>query len=240
MPYERFNHFWEMVYSAEDTIRTKGYGLLKDHVPIAPWDREEGNQKFLDAYEDIKELLRPLSRERLFIPPVGTWGARAIVCCNAHQALMYMLNPIEFFMAAADALKTDEYLQIKNLAFDECRELGLAPPLKRVADSTKVGPKGASKEELQEWRQGKLMKILKERQTSPDANVPFTQEELMGLLGCSQSTVCRDFKKVFGGWKGYLSSNVSDKKRNGISRRDDAGNRSIDGISDPNDDEDDR
>jgi hypothetical protein len=130
---ETFDEFWRYVARMEDYIRQ--YGA----IGFRPDDLDRWDEHFAELYNTIAPAFRTLpqgvANHRLFILPPGLPGANSVMADNAHQALMWELNPPERFFGAIDALQSAEHREVKRAAQQELRLLGLTSDTADLNDS---------------------------------------------------------------------------------------------------------
>lgn len=78
------------------------------------WD-----ERFNDAYLDLRRFIKPIQEDRLFFPPPGLrFVNRPFVATSTVEALMFFLNPKESLYGETGVLDRDQYLAIKTEAMD--------------------------------------------------------------------------------------------------------------------------
>jgi hypothetical protein len=108
-----FGIFWDRIGHAEN--------MIFDHTGprYPPFVKENMDESFLKAYEDIKQALKPLANKRLFIGPPEAPGYPVFGAETAHEALMFILNPPEVLFGLPQVLTNKRYIKIKDEALEE-------------------------------------------------------------------------------------------------------------------------
>lgn len=103
--------FWSQVRQIESRIRENGHR----HCPLDIDDR--WNHEFEDAYEAIRPLLVCISNPRLFVGVSSLPHLRGpFEAKNAHQALLFQLNPEEAMYGNPALLEAKEFVTLRKLA----------------------------------------------------------------------------------------------------------------------------
>ena len=119
--------------------RIEQYIAENSHRPC-PIDAEDRwDFKLEDAYDAIHPLLVCLSRPRIFMAVSSLVNQRGpFTADNAHQALMFVLNPPEALFGNAGVLKSDEYIELRTEAEAEVRQLTV---MDRIPVAVPIRPK---------------------------------------------------------------------------------------------------
>jgi len=185
-----FDEFWRFVAEAEQDVRKNGYlGRLAPCCYGDPWD-----ERFAAAYEAIRLRLRKLCKTRYYAAPAGlAFFPGPFTAENAHQALMYFLNPPGELYGEKGLLDSAEYKAIKEAAMAELQQIDDA----RVAKSRRRPCSMSAKQRsaLIELRGFILDHHFPKNK--PFQSRTLTSEEIQKYFGWSQSTVSRKMRKLF-------------------------------------------
>ena len=110
--------YWSMIRRRERDIRENGHRPCPCDVDDR-WDFE-----FEDAYEVIHPLLVCINKPQIFVAVSSLPHLRGPFAAeNAHQALMFQLNPAEAMYGDPSQLDSEKYLDIRNKAEAELAQL---------------------------------------------------------------------------------------------------------------------
>lgn len=137
MQSKSFGFFWTLVRQIEHRVRENGHQIRRRDVD-GIW-----NWEFEDAYEAVHPSLVCISRTRLFNGVSSMPHRRGpFEADDAHQALMFQLNPEEALYGDLSLLESTEYLDLRKQAE---AEVELLAKMDRIPIAVPILPRcGAS------------------------------------------------------------------------------------------------